>query len=77
MLGSVGVEFWFYGFRGNVRVCLVCLVSGVSFVVVVVVVCYLLLLFVICCYCFCGEIYVGTVVFSPVHNKLLRMRIIR
>ena len=43
LLGSVGVEFWFYGFRGNVRVCLVCLVSGVLFVVVVVVVCYLLL----------------------------------
>ena len=64
MLGSVGVEFWFYGFRGNVRECLVCLVSGVLFVVVVVVV-------VICC--FCGEIYVGTVVFSPVHNKLMRM----
>ena len=42
----------------------------------VVVVCYLLLLFVICCYCFCGEIYVGAVVFSPVHNKLMRMRII-
>ena len=34
----------------------------------------LLLLFVICC-CFCGEIYVGTVVFSPVHNKLMRMRL--
>ena len=34
----------------------------------------LLLLFVICC--FCGEIYVGNVVFSPVHNKLMRMRII-
>ena len=42
--------------------------SGVLFVVVVVVV------VVICC--FCGEIYVGTVVFSPVHNKLMRMRII-
>ena len=43
--------------------CLVCLMSGVLFVVVV-----------ICC--FCGEIYVGTVVFSPVRNKLMRMRII-
>ena len=47
--------------------------SGLLFVVVVVV-CYLL--FVICCYWFCGEIYVGTVVFSPVHNKLMRRRII-
>ena len=37
----------------------------------------LLLFFVICCYCFCGEMYVGTVVFSPVHNKLMRMRITR
>ena len=51
----------------DVRMCLVCLMSGVLFVVVVVVV-------VICC--FCGEIYVGTVVFGPVHNKLMRMRII-
>ena len=50
----------------DVRVCLVCLMSGVLFVVVVIVV--------VCC--FCGEIYVGTVVFSPVHNKLMRMRII-
>ena len=49
----------------DIRVCLVCLMSGVLFVVVVVVIC-----------CFCGEIYVGTVVFSPVHNKLMRMRII-
>ena len=50
----------------DVRMCLVCLMSGVLFVVVVIVV--------ICC--FCGEIYVRTVVFSPVHNKLMRMRII-
>ena len=51
----------------DVRLCLVCLMSGVLFVVVVVVI-------IICCCC--GEIYVGTVVFSPVHNKLMRMRII-
>ena len=44
----------------DVRVCLVCLMSGVLFVVFVVV---------ICCCCFCGEIYVGTVVFSHMHNN--------
>ena len=38
--------------------------------------CLLLLLLFVVVFCFCGEIYVGTVVFSPVHNELMRMRII-